>query len=125
MPTPSAATLRSTASPAVSARLARSIRLRTLRRAGYNLTVESTDPGRKRLTVVVRGPIRSARGSRSRSTVLLVQRRSSFTGRTTLTLRLARKVRGLVKRGAVLSVRITVADADGRATIRTASVRVR
>ena len=104
--------------------LPRSIRAATLKTAGYGLAIAVAGGETHHLTVTATARLRTTRRSPVR-TVLLVRRRTSFTGRAGLTLRLPRSLRPAVRAGTRIDVRLAVTDDAGNRWTRTVRVRVR
>lgn len=99
-------------------KLARRVKLATLRRRGYKVTVRSADAGPNALTVKLTG-------RRNGRAVTLARRNRSFTGATTVRLKPPRRKARAIRRGARLRLVVEVHDAAGNTARRSVTVKVR
>jgi hypothetical protein len=104
-------------------RLPARLKRRALLRRGVRVTIE---PDRaSAITAELLGTLSGARGARAGDLVLAERALARASGRRSLVLKVARRLRGTVRRGARLRVRVTAVDAQGVRATATRSLRVR
>lgn len=108
--------------PRITVTAPRRIARRALLRRGLPVRVSSRDAVRNRVTgtLTARPRIRRA----AAGDLVLAQRGRSFLRRTSLRLKPVRRVRGAVRRGSRLRLRVVVQDAAGNRATRSVRVRV-